>query len=82
MLVLTRRVGEKIIISDDIHVAVLSINKNSIRLGIVAPATVRVDRQEIHRRRLRTAARCARNASAVVEMGPVPQETAPGQPRP
>lgn len=82
MLVLTRRVGEKIIIADDIHVVVLSITRSSIRLGIVAPATVRVDRQEIHRRRLRTAARVASNASAVVEMALVPQETPPGQPRP
>jgi carbon storage regulator len=78
MLVLTRKVGEKIIIADDIHVVVLSITGSSIRLGIVAPATVRVDRQEIHRRRLRTAARLARDSSPIVEMALVPQETPRG----
>jgi len=81
MLVLTRKVGEKIIIADDIEVVVLSINQNSIRLGIVAPATVRVDRQEIHRRRLRMAGRLTREDSRETAMALVSEKAVPDQPR-
>ncbi len=52
MLVLTRRVGEEIVIAGDICVSVLSINRGNVRIGIVAPPEVRVDRQEIHTKRL------------------------------
>jgi carbon storage regulator len=51
MLVLTRRVGEEIIINNDIRVTVVSVKGDKVRLGIVAPDDVRVDRQEIHERR-------------------------------
>jgi len=50
MLILSRRVGERIIIGDDIIVAVLSARGNQIRLGITAPDTVAVHREEIYRR--------------------------------
>ena len=48
MLVLTRRVGESIIIADEIQVAVISIRGDRVRIGIAAPSDIRVDRQEIH----------------------------------
>jgi carbon storage regulator len=51
MLVLTRRIGEVIVINEDIRVTVVSINGNRVRLGISAPESVSVDREEIHRRR-------------------------------
>jgi carbon storage regulator len=51
MLVLTRRVGEEIIIGDDIRVTVLGTHNNSVRIGITAPPLVRVDRLEVHERR-------------------------------
>ena len=51
MLVLTRRVGESIVIAEDIRIAVVSIRGDRVRIGIAAPADVRVDRLEIHERR-------------------------------
>jgi carbon storage regulator len=53
MLVLTRRVGEQIVIADDIRITVAAISGNKVRLGISAPDGIRVDRQEVHERRLR-----------------------------
>jgi len=51
MLVLSRRPGEEIIISGGIRVRVVSVQGGKVRLGIAAPPSVRVDRQEIHDRR-------------------------------
>lgn len=51
MLVLTRKVGEAIIIGDDIHLTVVAVQDEKVRLGISAPKEVRVDRQEIYERR-------------------------------
>src|SRR5271166_1146773 len=47
MLVLTRRVGEEIVIDGGISIAVLSIKGGQIRLGITAPRSVGVQRQEL-----------------------------------
>lgn len=57
MLVLTRRLGEEIVINGDIRVQVLLVKGDRVRLGITAPASVPVDRQEIHERRAEFAAR-------------------------
>jgi carbon storage regulator len=51
MLVLTRRVGEEIVINGDIRIKVLMSKGDRVRLGITAPESVRVDRQEVHERR-------------------------------
>ena len=51
MLVLSRRVGESIVINDDIRVTVIEVKGGKMRLGITAPEEVRIDRQEIHERR-------------------------------
>jgi carbon storage regulator len=53
MLVLTRRVGESLIISDDMKVTVLGIKGNQIRVGVSAPRDVAVHREEIYNRILR-----------------------------
>jgi len=50
MLVLTRRVGEFLIINDNIEIVPLGIKGNQIRLGINAPKEVSVNREEIHKR--------------------------------
>ena len=52
MLVLTRRNGEEITIANTIRIVVLSVKKDKVQLGIKAPPEIRVDRQEIHERRL------------------------------
>jgi carbon storage regulator len=51
MLVLTRRIGEEIVISGNINLRVVAIQSGSVRLAIDAPNTVRVDRREVHDRR-------------------------------
>ncbi|HYV37097.1 MAG TPA: carbon storage regulator CsrA [Gemmataceae bacterium] len=54
MLVLTRRCGEEIVIGGNIHITVVAIQGNKVRLGITAPRSVSVDRQEVHERRFVT----------------------------
>lgn len=50
MLILTRRVGEKLQIGDDVSVTVLSIKGNQVRIGIDAPDDVTIHREEIAER--------------------------------
>lgn len=50
MLVLTRRVGDEVVIGDNIHVTVLEIHGNKIRLGITTPDNVGVLRGEVFER--------------------------------
>lgn len=52
MLVLTRRIGEEIVIGDNIRVKIVSVKGDRIRVGIDAPSDVSVDRAEIHSRRM------------------------------
>ena len=50
MLVLTRRIGERFYIGDDVRVVVLEVNGNQVRLGIEAPKHIAVHREEIYQR--------------------------------
>ncbi|EGN74525.1 carbon storage regulator CsrA [Idiomarina sp. A28L] len=50
MLILTRRVGETLMINDDIKVTVLAVNGNQVKIGIDAPNNVAVHREEIYLR--------------------------------
>ncbi len=52
MLVLTRRIGEEIVIANNIRVKIVSIKGDRIRIGITAPDNVTVDRAEVHNRRM------------------------------
>ena len=52
MLVLTRRIGEQIVIDGVITVKVVAIRGDTARLGICAPPSILVDRSEVHERRL------------------------------
>ena len=51
MLVLSRRIGEQIVIDGNIHITVVAVQGNKVRLGVAAPPTVRIDRQEVNERR-------------------------------
>jgi len=50
MLILTRRVGETLIIGDDVRITLLGVKGNQIRVGIDAPKEVSVHREEIYDR--------------------------------
>ncbi len=50
MLVLSRKIGESLVIGDDITVTVLDVQRGQVRIGIDAPKHVRVDRQEMRAR--------------------------------
>ncbi|MBN9229564.1 MAG: carbon storage regulator CsrA [Legionella sp.] len=50
MLILTRRIGETVLINDDIYITVLGVKGNQVRLGFDAPQDVIIHRQEIHQK--------------------------------
>jgi carbon storage regulator len=50
MLILTRRVGESIMVGDEVTITVLGIRANQIRIGIDAPKEIAVHREEIYQR--------------------------------
>ncbi len=50
MLILTRRVGETLMVGDDVSITVLGVKGNQVRVGINAPKDVPVHREEIYQR--------------------------------
>lgn len=65
MLVLSRKLGEKIIIGDNIVVTVVKIDRNQIRIGIEAPHEISVYREEIAPSRVNKAASVATESSVI-----------------
>lgn len=50
MLILTRRIGESLVIGDEVRIAVLDVRGHQVRLGVTAPRNVAVHRDEIYKR--------------------------------
>jgi len=48
MLILTRKVGESLVIGDDVSIIVLGVKGNQVRIGVDAPKSVSVHREEIY----------------------------------
>ena len=51
MLILTRRMGETLMIGDDIEVTIMGVKSGQVRIGITAPKDIEVDRAEIRERK-------------------------------
>jgi carbon storage regulator len=71
VLIITRRAGERIMVGDDITIEVMEIVGNSVRIGISAPRSVPVYREEIY-----TAVRDENRAAADAAPNELPQQTA------
>ena len=50
MLILTRKVGESVLMGNDISITILSVRGNQVKLGVEAPKEVSVHREEIYQR--------------------------------
>ncbi|KFZ28237.1 carbon storage regulator [Pseudidiomarina atlantica] len=50
MLILSRRVGETLMIGDDVKITILKVSGNQIRIGVEAPKDVSVHREEVYQR--------------------------------
>lgn len=50
MLILTRKIGESLLIGDDVEITVLSIRGNQVKIGVKAPKDIAVHREEIYQR--------------------------------
>ncbi len=67
MLILTRKVGESLHIGDDVRVTIIDLKGNQIRIGIAAPPTMRIYREEIYQQIQ------DENRSAAVPEGDIPE---------
>ena len=69
MLIITRRPGEKVMVGDDVVVEVIEVNGSSVRIGIAAPKSIPVYREEIW-----TAVRAENAAAAASQVDLVPDD--------
>ena len=76
MLILTRRVGESVVIGEDVTVTVLGVKGNQVRIGINAPKTVAVHREEIFER-IKSGRAAGDAGSPAEEPSTTPRESLP-----
>ena len=76
MLILTRRVGESVVIGEDVTVTVLGVKGNQVRIGINAPKTVAVHREEIFER-IKSGRAAGDNPGNTTSDQPTDRETQP-----
>ena len=67
MLIITRRPGEKVMIGDDVVVEVMEVSGSSVRIGIAAPRSIPVYREEIW-----TAVKAENTAAAATDVSQLP----------
>jgi carbon storage regulator len=77
MLILTRRVGESVVIGEDVTVTVLGVKGNQVRIGINAPKHVAVHREEIFERIKNGRGPAPGDGAATTTDQPTPRETLP-----
>jgi carbon storage regulator len=68
MLILTRRVGETVMIGDNVTVTVLGVKGNQVRIGVNAPKDVAVHREEIYERIKREEDQESRTSAPIAKM--------------
>ena len=76
MLILTRRVGESVVIGEDVTVTVLGVKGNQVRIGINAPKTVAVHREEIFER-IKSGRAAGEGTAPPEDQTSIPRETLP-----
>lgn len=67
MLILTRRTGENVVVGDDIVISVLEVRGDAVRLGIQAPRSVSVHREEVYLELQRANEQAAESATEVTD---------------
>ena len=79
MLYLTRKIGESIVINDDIEVTVIDVRGKSIKLGLTFPNNVSVYRREVYERILAEKASAAADGANNDTAAPIDPTSAPGK---
>ncbi len=72
MLILTRRVGETLMVGDEVSVTVLGVKGNQVRIGVNAPKEVSVHREEIYQRIQREKLDKLAHLEAAIQSGQLP----------